>query len=609
MSVKKRLIPALVASALAIGATAAQATTFSGVYVFGDSLSDAGFFRPVLIAGGLTPAQAATVGRFTTNPGPVWSELVASYYGGNPNPSNAGGGIYAQGGARVSAASASTPAGAAQRPVTTQIDEFLASGRADSKALYAIWAGANDLLQAGAGGVPFAAAIPGQVARLQGAGGKYIAVFGLPNLGLTPGAQAGGPATVAAQTQAAVGFNITLFNAIAASGQKVIAVDTFSLLNEIAASPATYGFVNITTPACTVALPNCSTATLVAAGADQNYLFADAIHPTSGAHAIIADMLKAMIDGPNAYSTMAEVPLATRAAHVRSLDEGLRTGATAEVGKATAFAAGDGGRFDISSGEQKVYSKSNTYAATAGATIRVSEATTLGVAIGQSKADATMGSLGKYKLNETTLSAFGGFQGESFYINASGSVSDLRYNDIERNVKLGPATRTNRASTKGSNASATLAGGFDFPFGKFTVGPLVSYSTQSVSVTGFTENAGSTPLSTDLRMDDQSRVSQIASLGIRASMALGSWTPFARFTVDRDAKGGERDVSASPVTIAQNISYVVPGFTSDKEWVTATIGVRGKISPRLGVSVVYTNVHSRKDIKQDGVTANFAYMF
>jgi len=141
------------------------------------------------------------------------------------------------------------------------------------------------------------------------------------------------------------------------------------------------------------------------------------------------------------------------------------------------------------------------------------------------------------------------------------------------------------------------------------VGPLVSYSTQSVSVTGFTENAGSTPLSTDLRMDDQSRVSQIASLGIRASMALGSWTPFARFTVDRDAKGGERDVSASPVTIAQNISYVVPGFTSDKEWVTATIGVRGKISPRLGVSVVYTNVHSRKDIKQDGVTANFAYMF
>src|SRR5258706_16283988 len=110
MSVKKRLIPALVASALAIGAPAAQATTFSGVYVFGDSLSDSGFFRPVLVAGGLTPAQAAAVGRFTTNPGPVWSELVASYYGGNPKPSKPGGGICRRGGARWSGPPASTPA-------------------------------------------------------------------------------------------------------------------------------------------------------------------------------------------------------------------------------------------------------------------------------------------------------------------------------------------------------------------------------------------------------------------------------------------------------------------------------------------------------------------
>ena len=50
MSVKKRLIPTLVASTLAIGAslsvTAANAVQFTGVYVFGDSLSDAGYFRP-----------------------------------------------------------------------------------------------------------------------------------------------------------------------------------------------------------------------------------------------------------------------------------------------------------------------------------------------------------------------------------------------------------------------------------------------------------------------------------------------------------------------------------------------------------------------------------
>ena len=616
MSAKKRLIPALIASALAIGAPAAQATSFNGVYVFGDSLADSGFYRPFLVSAlGYTPAQAAALGRFTTNPGPVWSELIATYYGGNPNPSNAGGGIYAQGGARITATSTSTPPGFAQRPVSTQITEYLAAngGSANPNALYAIWAGGNDLLQAGAAGVPFAAQIPVQTATLQAAGARYIAVFALPNLGLTPGAQAGGPAAVAAQTQASVGFNITLFNALAASGQKVMAVDTFSLLNEIAASPGTYGFTNITGVACNptppLGLPQCGPANLVAPGADRNYLFADSIHPTTGAHAIIADLLRSLIDGPNAYSTMTEVPLATRAAHIRTLDEGLRSGASAEVGKLTAFAAADGGKFDISSSSQNLYADSKNYTGTVGATIRVSDETTLGVAIGQTKADATMGSLGKYRLNETTLSAFGGFKAGDFYLNASGSLAELRYANIERYVRLGPVTRTNRATTKGTNASASLALGYDFQLGKVSVGPFASYTTQSVSVTGFTENAGSAPLSTDLRLDDQSRSSQVSSVGIRASIAFGSWTPFARFSVDRDNKAGARDVTASPVSIAQNISYVVPGFRADNEWATATIGVRGKISSQIGLAIAYTNVMSRRDIKQDGVTANVSFAF
>ena len=35
MSLKKRLIPALVGATLALGATASQAITFNGVYIFG----------------------------------------------------------------------------------------------------------------------------------------------------------------------------------------------------------------------------------------------------------------------------------------------------------------------------------------------------------------------------------------------------------------------------------------------------------------------------------------------------------------------------------------------------------------------------------------------
>ena len=139
MSLKKRLIPALVGATLALGATASQAVTFNGVYIFGDSLSDAGFYRPGLAAL-LGAPTAAAVGKFTTNPGPVWSEIIAQYYGGNPAASNAGGGIYAQGGMQAfgNAPASRLGPGGTQRPSATQVTEYLAAsgGSANPNALY-----------------------------------------------------------------------------------------------------------------------------------------------------------------------------------------------------------------------------------------------------------------------------------------------------------------------------------------------------------------------------------------------------------------------------------------------------------------------------------------
>src|SRR6185369_2957950 len=195
---KARFLSALVgAFAIACGSSA-SAQQFSQVVVFGDSLSDAGYFKPVLAASGVPPSLLTILGRFTTAPGPVWSELVAAYYGAPTGPSNANNGnIFAQGGARVALNSSSTPTGAAQRPVTTQVTEYLAraGGNADPNALFAIWAGANDVLQtlgalsAGAitsdqGSAAIQAAATAeiqQIARLRAAGARYVVVFNLPN--------------------------------------------------------------------------------------------------------------------------------------------------------------------------------------------------------------------------------------------------------------------------------------------------------------------------------------------------------------------------------------------------------------------------------------------
>jgi outer membrane lipase/esterase len=218
MSPKKRLVPILVAAALGAGiATEVGATSFSGVVVFGDSLSDVGYYRPYLSSIGLPAATVATLGRFTTNPGPIWSELVSSYYGVTAVASNAGGTVYAQGGATV--ATTSTSAAGTIRPVTTQITEYLAanSGAANPGALHTVWIGGNDVLNnfgAFAAGqitqaqmqtnvLAAASAEVGQIGRLRAAGARYVAVFGLPDIGTTPAIAANGAAAVAGVSAAA----------------------------------------------------------------------------------------------------------------------------------------------------------------------------------------------------------------------------------------------------------------------------------------------------------------------------------------------------------------------------------------------------------------------
>ena len=48
-SFAKRMLPAVIAAAMVTGASTASAVQFQGVYVFGDSLSDSGYYRPFLL--------------------------------------------------------------------------------------------------------------------------------------------------------------------------------------------------------------------------------------------------------------------------------------------------------------------------------------------------------------------------------------------------------------------------------------------------------------------------------------------------------------------------------------------------------------------------------
>ncbi|MCC8394842.1 SGNH/GDSL hydrolase family protein [Paraburkholderia sp. MMS20-SJTR3] len=287
------------------------------VVSFGDSLSDVGTYAPL--------ASAVGGGRFTTNPGQVWAQNVAQYYGDTlaaaytidaTHKLSAQSGLgYAEGGATVA-----TPAnqndyltdviGNVEMPVNQQLASYLAAhGSFNDRQLVLVWAGANDVLRAGT--PPAATAIVQTaantlaqlVAQIVQNGAAHVVVINLPNIGLAPkglAATDGG----ANLTQLSQLFNQTLNAALQTAGiqAKVIEVDSFSWTNQTIANFMTNGFaVSNTGQACdpkktpkdTSLL--CSPATYASANADQTYMFADDLHPTTHMHALFAQYVEQQI--------------------------------------------------------------------------------------------------------------------------------------------------------------------------------------------------------------------------------------------------------------------------------------------------------------------------
>lgn len=639
MKIKKRVISTLVSSLfVAAAAPAAQAQLFSNVIVFGDSLSDVGYYRPVLAAAGVPASLVPVLGRFTTSPGPIWAELIARDYGVTLQPSNVAGGTdFAQGGARVAANSTSTPTGAAQRSVTTQIGEYLARGAADPNALYTVWAGANDVLQilggASAGVIPAdqvsvqlqAAAVAeiGQIARLRAAGARTIMVFGLPNIGATPGLTAAGAVASGTATALSSGFNTALFVGLAQQGIRVIPVDAFSFLTEIRANPSAFGFSNITVPACRAFPPFssapdalfCPPSALITPDAARTFLFADGIHPTTAGHAIIAQFAEALITGPTQYSLLAEAPLRARQGAIRALFDGFTGSRPEEIGRWQVFISGDRSDYDIDPTSGYPALKSRNYNITIGGSARVSEIVTLGVALGQDNVKGTFngnfGSVpdnpGGFTAQEEVISIFGTVAWGGFYGTGIASIGDLRFNNVSRNVYLGPTVRTSNTRTTGSNASLSLSAGYDFKVGPVMVGPTIGVVSQNVDVDGFDERDMA---SSNLHIGKQTRKSEVWSAGLRLSADLGGWTPWIKVTADKERKDDVRYVTAAPLSVLNGgISYDIPAYAPDTTYITSSIGIRGTPWEKVGVSLAYYKVSGRSGSTDDGLSAMVSVRF
>lgn len=353
--------------------SSASATPAGGVSMqvvsFGTSLSDAGTYSPVI-----TPQFGG--GRFTTNPGQVWTQNVANYYGGTLTPAvvggfgqalKAAGGLdYAQGGAEVVNAQgigwAPANMAATTTPIVTQVANYLsANGSFNSNQIVLVEGGANDILsnlnallvavQTDIGGGmtpqnallkevsttlgPAAQALATQVATIVSKGATHVVLVNVPDIGQTPLGVAAAAQNGAAAQQLISGVVQTFNGLVSAFVQganlpagTVISVDAFTWLDQLIATSQANGFtVSNTGTACNLAsmqasatayaqqnpsalLPGqtpqsfgaalasslfCSPQTLTATNADQTYIFADSVHPTTRTHLLFAQYVESKI--------------------------------------------------------------------------------------------------------------------------------------------------------------------------------------------------------------------------------------------------------------------------------------------------------------------------
>ncbi len=574
MTFNPRPVRRLLALALAAAAVPAMAQTspYSQTIFFGDSLTDSGTFRPTLVQ--LNPA-ASVAGRFTTNPGFVWSEFLSQYYGTAAVSANQGGTNYAVGGARVGtdATQAFGPITVPVPALTTQVGSYLSAhgGRADPNALYTVWGGANDLFAAAASPanapVIIGQAVTAQVgivANLQNNGARYILVPNIPDLGRTPSFL-----NSAAASGLAASYNTALFNGLTAQGLRVIPLDTFNFLREITASPAQYGFANVTSPACGASSSlTCTPLNYVAPGAAGTYAFADGVHPSLAAHQMLGQYAISVLEGPRQIAVLPYTASVTGRARADQVSRHVDGKPDADGMRWWGNVRGDSLRYD----------EGNFDGITPAGTFGVDWARgdfVFGGFAGYGRGESDFGDrMGSFKQADTTLGGFAGWYQDRLWVNGQISYTWLSY-DVDRQIQLGPVTRTHSGSPDGSNLSVALSAGYDFEHGRLRHGPIASVLSQQIKLDGYAESNTS---STGLTYEDQDFDALTGSLGWQASIQATEHTrPYVQLTWDHEFEKTPEQVFASVQSMPGVMPYAVPGLNFDRNYGTLLVGARTQV--------------------------------
>jgi outer membrane lipase/esterase len=569
-----RLLAAGATLALAAPAAAQEASPYGRMVVFGDSISDGGAY------GAKAPAGA---GSFTTNPDPVWVEVIASGIGLPLTTHVAGGDNYAEGGARVKEPRPDAPGDLPRTPVVNQIDAFLAKGGTfDPGTLVIIQGGGNDVFATQTNGLGFtpidlavldqaALDLAAQVKRVEEAGSATIVTVSVPKFEV---------------------FNSRYRSALAATGANVLYFDVAALIAEIETNPGEFGIVNTTDRACRgTALDSfrCLPGTYVTPDANRTYLYADNVHFTGVVHEIEGDAVLAALRAP---SQVGQLPF-TAHTIMRSTQDGLAEFGRAEPARGggwTLFGWAEGGQFDIDTRARANGLDGDTAAATVGAMRTVRPGISVGGAFSWSQTDGEFGSdTGGFDLRTVTVTAMARAERGPFDAALHAAYGDLAFDDVERRVVLGPAGRIEAGDTNGRTWSAGAEVGLTRQAGDFTVRPLAGLRYEHVTVGAYAE-AGAR--STQITFGKQTVESLTASLGAEVGWAATETArPFARLSYEADLLDEAQWLTITPS--GAPVSFTSETFRPDDSYFAYAVGVTAELQAGLSGSLLVSGTFGR----------------
>jgi len=404
-------------------------------------------------------------------------------------------------------------------------------------------------------------------------------------------------------------YNTTEDIALAKTGGNIARVDINGLFNEVIADPNLYGFANTAGTACPVgtSASEC-TSNLPGFDSSKAFLFADHFHPTPQAHALIAEYMQSVINGPLEITALNQGSLAlarntqglldSRYQQLRSQDNDAGT-----FGMFGGYAGQSAdSKINPSLGEGDLTSNSLNI----GMDYQMTDRWMMGLMISGSDDKQDPTDHYSYRTRGWMATAFSGVKiAENGWINGDVHYGSLNYDDINRSIKLGPTTRTERGDTDGKQIGGRLTAGWDFPvIPVLKTGPVAQYSWDYSSIDGYSEKGNN---STSMRFGDQTSHSQIGALGWRLNAELGIVNPYAQVTYDRQFSDNTYTATGAIKSTRTHFSRTTG--EQDKDWVDMTAGLNVQLTHSLSAFAAVSQTTGLDSGEQTSYNAGISARF